>query len=1460
MLKLERLRFINIGAPDCRMRDLAISTVDDRGEPVDTVLWLRNGGGKTVILGLFFAHLLPDAREFLKGRKENAKFGDHVLEGDTSFILASWVGEAAALDLLGDGRPRLVTGRVVERKPGYTGASLPGLLFTFRPVPGVIDIDTVPWQIGGRRLSLAAFDAEMRRLGRDHPELEYTVTDKQSQWAARLQDVGLDPQVFRYQRQMNAGEAEAATGFMQFRTSDEFVDFLLGVVTPAAKLESLENEIRRYSEKLRRLPEWRDELQLIERAVPLLRTHAGHLREREGLERERAELMARAARLGAQLAAGAEEAAGQARAAQADLERLEADGQRIREKRQDLQSRLRELDYRVACLLEEAALRSRHEAEQALQAAKRAVAGWRLTESLARRQELGFRRRELANLLEARRQDAAPLLAQLEQTGSALRWRRLSLAAEIDAAAGSADRRARDLQAEADACQAEAERLRTLALELRHRVSAAQAALAELGRLRASLRADGALREGEGAEAATARWQAAQREAQAHLADVEARIRAMADEAAELQRRERDCSVRIAARAREIADLQRRRDEMERRQRALREREAIRAVVEVDEPDLWREGSAIDQALGRRLLEIANEQVAAGIRSAEDRRACAGIEAHGTLPPSLDTEQALAVLRDAGIRTAYPGWDFLRRAADAEAAARLLLRAPELAGGILLNDAAELAAARAALDAAGFRPLSVMAVGLAEGFERSEGGEHAFLVPPHAGLYDPAAAADELARASERLRQADAHRAALQAAAQAVLEVRQELRSFLEAYPAGEPERVLRTLQAREAEVAELERSLQAAEARRTEIDGEQGRLQEERRATDRLIARIPGILGRLADLAGRERSEPEWQALVTEGPPQAAAHEEGSRLALARQREHHAERDRLLRWAERQRAEAEQVRQAAGGLPEVDFPDELRGLSVGELDSRHQALRSAYEQRLGADAVKAEMDRIAAELARIEPLVEGAPPEVREAAAAFLASADGQTDALRRAALRAAEDERERATRTEALAARAAEDRRQQRLEAERLREQAPRPDVAVPSLEAALELRRRTGEQEREAESEENRINAQYGRVTPRLEAAKHRESRLRAALSLAATVLDDETVGPGDQAEPFPGTEDDADGEARAVVAGFKRVERELAAARTRASDSAGELRRLGEQEPYRRLPAPLTLRLAEPGGSADAVGELADELERRLPGLRADIDSAESDRKMVLIGLVQAAKDGFRDLRRLEEASRLPEGLDAWSGVPFVQIGADPPRGDDEWEARLTTVLQDWVDRQEIPANSGLQILRQAVRAANGRTAAAPDAGGGTARSSFHVTLLKPDAVLTRQRHSVEAMKFSEGQDLTTAILLYCTFINLRVRRSGDAAGAAGALLLDNPIGKASLDRLIELQRRVAALMKVQIIATTGVRDREAISHYPKIVGLRPVRSRDARMKYLQPSDDPMGLGGIEAAELVVKAAP
>ena len=55
-----------------------------------------------------------------------------------------------------------------------------------------------------------------------------------------------------------------------------------------------------------------------------------------------------------------------------------------------------------------------------------------------------------------------------------------------------------------------------------------------------------------------------------------------------------------------------------------------------------------------------------------------------------------------------------------------------------------------------------------------------------------------------------------------------------------------------------------------------------------------------------------------------------------------------------------------------------------------------------------------------------------------------------------------------------------------------------------------------------------------------------------------------------------------------------------------------------------------------------------------------------------------------------------------------------------------------------------------------------------------------------------------------------------------------LILDNPIGRASRVRFLELQRDVARAMGVQLIYTTGVNDHEALRALPNVIRLRNER--------------------------------
>jgi hypothetical protein len=609
----------------------------------------------------------------------------------------------------------------------------------------------------------------------------------------------------------------------------------------------------------------------------------------------------------------------------------------------------------------------------------------------------------------------------------------------------------------------------------------------------------------------------------------------------------------------------------------------------------------------------------------------------------------------------------------------------------------------------------------------------------------------------------------------------------------------------------------------------------------------VPGIVAELRSLAAAEACERDWKTAVAEGPTRTREAVE-RRSAGLRESEDEEKRANAARdQAAKSDADAGQWEAQASGLPSGGEPEPgLAELSAEELRHVWETRERAYRQELGAESIRATLDEVETELRRLAPLVR-VPEDQRERALALLARPEGAGEELRRDALRAAEEVHRTALAYEGERRAAVTQLGTEREAAGRNRQPLAAPLVAS-SLESALALRERYTGEDRDAESRENSLNSQRGVARDRHARA---QARAQGLLGSADTIAAAADLAEAPDAEPFGEDVERARQAVARAVRDLKHTAGEAEQARGAASASARRLQQLAEERAYQGLGPRLTGRVADPGPLAEHATSMAGELQLRIGPLRADIDSAETDRRMVVGGLVKAVRDAFRDLRRIEEASRLPADLGAWGGEPFVRIRFEQPRAEDEWELRVGGVVEDWVNREQVQARSGLAILRQALRRANTRRPAA-----GEAASVFQVSMLKPDAILTTQRYAVESMKFSEGQDLTTAILLYCAFVHQRVLRQGDPGGVTGVLLLDNPIGKASLEQLIRLQRTVATVMGVQLIATTGVRDREAISHYPKIVGIRPVRSRDGRRKYLVANDDPMG-DGLSAAELIAR---
>lgn len=249
-------------------------------------------------------------------------------------------------------------------------------------------------------------------------------------------------------------------------------------------------------------------------------------------------------------------------------------------------------------------------------------------------------------------------------------------------------------------------------------------------------------------------------------------------------------------------------------------------------------------------------------------------------------------------------------------------------------------------------------------------------------------------------------------------------------------------------------------------------------------------------------------------------------------------------------------------------------------------------------------------------------------------------------------------------------------------------------------------------------------------------------------------------------------------------------------------------------FERLDAPWLRRLQEHDEPAleNASEQLGVQLELRHSVLEEQISGVDRHRTVLVDELHAVAEEGIKLLRQASSLSKLPDHVPGIGGAHFLRIQTQEPDDPSEKRARLAELIDQLLEGKH--DLGGVALVQSAVR-----RLARP----------VQVRVLHPDPALDRRTVSIPEMaRSSGGEQLTGAILLYCTLARVRGRSRGLSRRASSVLILDNPIGRASRVRFLELQRDVARAMGVQLIYTTGVNDHEALRALPNVIRLRNER--------------------------------
>ncbi len=1420
MPQLRAARFDRIGHPDARLGGLLLDFCAD-GRPAHSVIWLRNGGGKSSILSILFTTLSPALKDFVGGKgAQRRALSDVVLREETSHVAAEWGLE--------DGR-RLVTGCVLERQPKrgeLGGEELRRWWYAFRSDvlggPTLADLPVRDAQRGLRRNAAAYLDA-LDEANRRAPACELIHTDNQRRWLDVLIRYGLDPELFRYQLEMNRREGGAEELFAHVSTSADLVDLILRLAMGGEDAVQITKNLERYAGELRNKPRYELEAAFLSTAIAQLEPLAAAAEQlvdaRDALEDRQRE----ATQLHGELDGAAVALQARADATAAAAEALKPTERELDQKGDRLLAASREAQVIAATRRVASRAAGLETARQAAATAEREHIAWEACIELAylraAEAEAAVAQQEIDRTAEA----ARPVLEELRSTASELAGMLLALrdsAAERARKAGErkdaaeTHHKARTGKAtEAASAKARLEEQVTRLLKLRQGLEAE----------RASLVTEGLLGEGEDPPAA-------ERRVSELLSDLERSI-----EAADYQRGEIDAaallareeagrqSLEAAAAAQKRAELQQQLQELESEAERLASDPHAAAASGGQAPvPVWTLREQLSVLLRQQARRANRALVDLEVQSADDRRAIESLRSDGLLPPRPDVEIVLEALHRAEI-PAVAGWRYLAMQVQVEHRPTIARKQPALADGVVVIDPARFDRARRELTLAPPSVASPVLVGLAAGFQSTDGdGAERFVVAAPDSLFDESAAGQEFQRTQQRLEGYEEQRRRLEEERQASEQLAHAADALLARCPPGHLEEIARQIES----LREQELLAQQAAA---DAEAQAKRLLRERQELDKQLTRDRTDQTRWLQAQPRvQRLVKDLAALAVEPTPdelrrgiREAERAKEEALAAAAQ----AQKAWQAAEADRQTAEGQSValnRELATVLADVEERRvrELRPRDpqhVTETRALHRTVRERYLGLISNETLRERKRQ--ADLRAVEQRRKLATPRLAEvrARAEELAALPGGADPDRADLARQQAGETATATRDEAVRA-------EERL---RTAEQALKelePDgvrrgmleaeaIAVPEgIEATESLAERLAVDANAAYSQRVEVRKRIDGLTEDAQADRTTARDLRVQVQrLVDRIPSLATTTPGAVTEELRW---DSERAAQAVDAALRRLasaEEDASQAHDRCRQAIRKLSKAIETERFDTIQGRLRERLRDDEDSLVAhAGGYAAEARVRLRNLEEHLVSLTRHQEQLVEQLCGLVNDAAALLRRAETASRLPGDLGDWSHQPFLRLRFSFPRPNEGLRDRMREVIADLVAGGPTP--TGQALLERAVHAAAGR-------------AGFAARLLKPSAVMERREVAVEeASTASGGERLTAALLLFFLLVRLRAPRFG-LLQPTYTLFADNPIGTCSSVSLLQLQRRVADSFNVQLIYATGVNDLDALSVLPKIIRLR-----------------------------------
>lgn len=1477
MPKLRRMRLVSIGHESARFSDVTLNFTDRHGHPTNSVLWLRNGGGKTSLLSLLFAGVRPNKREFLGQRADEKvrSIDDYVGLRDHGIVACEWELDAEGV-LFNRDPPRCVTGVFYQWSTSHEGNGKSGverLFFGTMVSPSIAELSLGGLPIfaeGGaerHRRTLSGFRRRLNQLDAAHPQQNVFHTDKQHRFEEELASRGIDPEVFSYQIHMNEREGGVSERF-SFAEDDDFVDFLLELAFSRPRAQEVRDQLSTFRQELmERNEQLKPELAYCQALMPKLEKLDGVQRDRAALFQEMKTTQQRLAGLKNWISSRTETLEQSAARLTEEIRssRSGADEARLLA---DKAHRAAAVFHHYACELRFNAIDAEYQtAVNAHAQAKRLKSIWSAARPLARSWEARRGANEYRDHLANKRQEYAPDLERVQRVAT-------ELANAIDYRAAEARNEETKLRTVAQertraaiAAQEQAQSAGESAVKEESNAAALAEKLATADSELQLLRAAGVLADSESAEDGKIRLTADIQALKMEIAELGNAIQRESETTRQLRKRLASAQMSLHGSEHRLAGLK---EELGRAEAARSDLEgdvALLRLLQVSEVDVEAAAARAMHAAGEELRRVTDMILRIRIEAAEDERAIDWLQGDGELlPPSRDAEVALQWLRESGI-SAWSGWEYIERNVSAQNRRDLIERLPFVANGVVVANrdyerVVELGKGHESTP----RLQTALPIVPAAAMNETHSLIWTVIGPTSDGHFDRDAAARELNRlaASHRKRadEISKHRAWLDE----LTRLRERLRTFQSDYPQGWSAR-----QRQKIEVSTAHLETANSEVQRGEEQLKQNEKSLEQHVTLREECRLhQNILQRNIDRTNGFLRQ--YGARVSQWQRELVAANRCAMKQRANQKRLQEQASKVLEQAKEYESEAQIAVRAAAELDsELSRLKHVKGACrqrlagpIDSLRSDYQRLLNDYERKVDSETLEHlaksrdhDADREHREFQRVV----GRFPEI---------SASEVEDELSRLAVELSAEERaEQADAAESAALqrlgtlanqwRPAEERREEaRDRCERLLESGELPQGSqLPSesenQEEAARLTKEADEQLQlaaEFDAEVQRLDENLTSVVHESETLSKDGQRLSSIETSHQEQFDrlrrfaaDTEFPPRSPAQAIKDARDlarqlDA---AEAALQSQKARHRELDERRDSLSSEVTEWSR---QKRFSELPQSISQQFASKRSDQleEKASFFAKQLEDRILEIERKLEEANKHHDRVVNVVASAVEEGLSLMKRVSRMSRLPENLPQ-AGKHFLTIETKASDSPLERRTRISELVDELLQSGDV--GDGLSLVQKAVRRVAVRTT---------------VRVLHPDLHHSTSRMSISELRGkSGGERLTCAILLFCALVRLR-HQDGTKKGSS-VLVLDNPIGTASRVSFLDLQREVADSMNVQLIYATGVNDLNAVGALENVIRLRNSRvDRRTGRRIVELEGDGQWLGEIDAARVVFDSPP